>query len=749
MDSLGTIGSTDLLAELANFDDASGSLIDLANIFGDSNMTKEQVKTILDGFDDISDATKEAVLSSNLFTTSQIASATGTNIFTVALAKAKEGVIAFGKSLWAFAGAHPIIAGLTVAVIALGAAFGIYKKFGPTHENYIKKLNEETENLKSVQSELQSVNKELETTKARMEELQAKDKLSFVEEEELARLKEQTAELERQEAILLAQEKRARQKQIDAALKAAGNDPNSVDNVTQYYTSARQGNTYAPVMPYGANNDAVIANNWETNLKNLTEAKDDLEAAKQELSDTNIRDYESKEYKALEKQVENAQARVDKYNDVIHSMNDTWKTEYGEIGYIENATTEAEKQWNDFYRQHADYVDQWMLLNDGYKDGKATVLDRVFGVTGTDVAQKFKEEFESAVKRGKDPSDVIEELLSNKDYSSAFSGLEEQFGITLDHIKGYFTQTGEFAINPEFDITKYTKTISNHSAVISEYQEAIQKLGKGSFTMDDFMALIEKSPELAKGVDISSNAFYGLSKNLNKAIKSHTKDFIDDLERLKDSLEAAGKETDSVDQLIAAIEKMPGDSLDDSIQKYQTLADAMDEARVAQNQLLASMEENPNEGYETRGEAMSYMKTALESGEIGSESNVWNVASRYGFTYDSAASINENADALAQFIAVREKWYKQDDDGNYTYKGTESFIEAVETAVNNNAELQKYLQWNYDETTGSLSFDFENKNLPKIIDLLGQTEGLIGLTKNEWMDLLVQVGQFFDIKWGN
>ena len=97
--------------------------------------------------------------------------------------------------------------------------------------------------------------------------------------------------------------------------------------------------------------------------------------------------------------------------------------------------------------------------------------------------------------------------------------LEKQFGITIDNIKSYFTQTGEFAIEPEFDIAKYSSDIKSHSAVISEFQEALQSLEKGSFTMDDFLDLIERFPDLAKGVDISSKSFLGLSRNLNKASK--------------------------------------------------------------------------------------------------------------------------------------------------------------------------------------------------------------------------------------
>ena len=313
----------------------------------------------------------------------------------------------------------------------------------------------------------------------------------------------------------------------------------------------------------------------------------------------------------------------------------------------------------------------------------------------------------------------------------------------------------KIAATQDFDITNFTDAISSHSAVISEYQEAIQKLDKGSFTMDDFMELIKKYPDLAKGVDISSNAFYGLSRNLNRAIKTSTKSFIKDLKELKVSLVAAGKSTDSIDQLIEAIENMPDDALDDIIEKYSTLAEKINKAKTAQDQLLASMEENPNEGYETRGEAMEYMKEAMAKGEIGSESNLWNVAEKYGFTYDSAKTINENADALAKYIAIREKWFKQDDDGDnrtndgYSYEGTENFIKDVESAAENSEELQKYLTWDYDENSGVLNFDYNNKDWDTIVSILSKTKELAGLTSDEFADLMIQVGQYFGIEWGN
>lgn len=430
-----------------------------------------------------------------------------------------------------------------------------------------------------------------------------------------------------------------------------------------------------------------------------------------------------------------------------------------QVGFNLNSGKDADgKNLNisEYQKQVAEFKKQ--IQDSTYTDDQKNILLSMFGLNNDDVMENDIDEAIQHVEnilKGKadqlsteaqaylDNLSITEALYIKANISTDLSGL------SVDELKQKINETYEF------DIADYTDAISSHSAVISEYQEAIQKLGKGSFTMDDFMALIKKYPDLAKGVDISSNAFYGLSRNLNKAIKSNTKNFIKDLIELRARLVAAGKSTGSIDQLIDAIENMPSDALDDIIQKYSTLADKIDKAKLSQDKLLASMEENPNEGYETRGEAMEYMKEAMKKGEIGSESNLWNVAEKYGFTYDSAKTINENADALAKYIAIREKWFAHDDDGDdstddgYSYKGTESFIKDVESAVANNAELQQYLTWDYDETTGTLNFDYNNEDWDTIVSILSKTKELAGLTSDEFSDMMIQIGQYFGIEWGN
>lgn len=318
---------------------------------------------------------------------------------------------------------------------------------------------------------------------------------------------------------------------------------------------------------------------------------------------------------------------------------------------------------------------------------------------------------------------------------------------SMDALKAKIKEV-RIAMTEDFTVsnfTDYADSISTLQENISACQEALEKLESGSFTMSDFVELIKQFPDLAKGVDTSSKSFNGLSKNLKKAVRNSPDKLVDELKDLRKQLKEAGKSTVDIDNLIGAIENMPVDTVKGLSDEYITLADAIDEAKRAQNELKDAMSENPNEGFETRAEAMEYMKEALSRGEIGSESNVWNVAEQYGFTYDSAKSINENADALANFITVRNKWFAKDDDGNYSYEGTESFINAVEQAVAKSKVLQKYMSWTYED--GVLSFDFDNKNWDEIINYLSQTDELAGVTSEEFYDFLMQVGQFHNINW--
>lgn len=299
-----------------------------------------------------------------------------------------------------------------------------------------------------------------------------------------------------------------------------------------------------------------------------------------------------------------------------------------------------------------------------------------------------------------------------------------------------------------FSISNYADDITAINEELSTFKNALEKLDSGTFTIADFVELIKQFPDLAKGVDVSSKKFSGLSKNLKKAMRTTPDKLIDELEDLRDELKAAGESTTDIDQLIESMRNLPTETVKELSKEYITLADAIDEARIAQNEIQKAMQEDPNSGYQTRDEANTYMQEAMQRGEIGSESNLWNVAKEtYGFERGADEPLEAAADRLAKLVALRDKWFQEDKDGNNTFAGAAAFAQDIEEAVQENTRLQELLQWNYNEATGVLNFDFDNANWNEIVKLLGETENAAGLTSAEFRDMLVWLGQFYDIKW--
>ena len=309
----------------------------------------------------------------------------------------------------------------------------------------------------------------------------------------------------------------------------------------------------------------------------------------------------------------------------------------------------------------------------------------------------------------------------------------EQLRYEINLVKTAMTQDFTTA-----DFGDYSESIKTISTNIATYQEALDKLESGTFTLTDFMELIDQFPDLAKGVDASSKSFNGLSKNLRNAIRNSPKALVGDLKKLRAELEAAGKSTENIDQLISAIEDMPEDTVKNLANEYGTLADEINAARIAQNKLKEAMQENPNEGYETRGEALEQMKTLMEKGQIGSGSELWSIAEAYGFTYDSAKTIAENADALYKYIQVRERWFKKDKEGNYTDEGITNFIKDV--AGKKDILEQFGATWTFNN--GKLNIDLDNESWEEFA-------AAIGLTSEEFADMMEQISMFFEIEWSD
>jgi hypothetical protein len=215
----------------------------------------------------------------------------------------------------------------------------------------------------------------------------------------------------------------------------------------------------------------------------------------------------------------------------------------------------------------------------------------------------------------------------------------------------------------------------------------------------------------------------------------------EDLQELENQLAEIGITTDEVSDYFRQTGEI-------GTQAFSDLSGEITAAKTAMTKLQGVLEQNTNAGYETRNTGLEEMKDLMEKGAIGSESNLWNIAEAMGFTYDAAKSIEANADELARFITVRDDWYQVDENGEWGVDGAQAFAEDIENAIQNSKELQDMdIKWNFDESTGTLDFDFNNMQFDEIVEALSKTKEAAGLTSEEFVDMLTHIGQFYDLQW--
>ena len=700
------------------------------------------------------------------------------DLITKGATKAATAVKALGL---AFGKAALIMLALKAVTWVFGKIKDIIKEAFPTTEELIEKWNESKKKVEEISSELENV-------QSRINELKAQGVLSFTDKQELEQLRQTNDELERRLRLEQQSENEAG-RQAKAAIEK--------DYEKEF------------IKPYIRTNRDEIAYN---NARIITDAINQYTSGF--LSESNISDVQATVLQTYVPEVYNyitssvwgeldstAQTAIwdvyDKYNNTLQNLDFLNNPDDYVKGsdYIDQAIQKIKEYKNELYDANGqlrdglddEYVVQISTNIDDLETdlaSTATELYQYIDDYGGDVNDEFVKQLQSLIDQidlainpinfyndkfdeifGKysdekrelyelaEQGKLTADVLNGTKYTPLMSELNK-LGVTAqdvaDHIDALSEMEISQVVHPTFNIRDYAEDIDSIQEKMSDYQSALSSLNEGNFTQSDFIDLIQKYPDLAKGVDVASKSFKGLDRNIRKAMRSAPDDLINDLKSLRDQLVKTGESTESIDQLIDSIESMPEDAVRSMTDEYITLADAMNEAKVTQNELQAAMEENPNEGYETRGEAIEKMISLMEKGIIGSESELWSIAEAYGFTYDSAKSINENADALASFIAVRQRWYKTDDDGNYTFEGTENFIKDVEKVIDSNSQAASELknlgvEWSYID--GALNIDFNNADWDEVVRVLSTTEELAGLTSEEFADMMVQIGQFFGIDW--
>lgn len=135
----------------------------------------------------------------------------------------------------------PLMLIVTIAGLILAVVIPIISALIETEDEARESIQQATEAYEEQKRELESLNNELQTTKDRIEELNNQDTLTIVEQEELEKLKQQEASLERQVALqekLAAEARKTQQEKIeDKFLKSTG-------SLSQGYVGSIQSDMY-------------------------------------------------------------------------------------------------------------------------------------------------------------------------------------------------------------------------------------------------------------------------------------------------------------------------------------------------------------------------------------------------------------------------------------------------------------------------------------------------------------------------
>lgn len=376
------------------------------------------------------------------------------------------------------------IAALTVTICALTKS----------HKDYVEELKDTSEELDNIRSNIESLNSELETTKNRIEELESKGPLTLTEQEELDKLKEQNAELERQIRLEEAREERAKNKQAEAVKGALDTDQD-----------------FKP----RAAGEADLTNNFEDELGKVKNAKDKLDKAEAEVQDAldSGMDTNSKKFQKLEKNLESAQ---EDYADAQSNWDEFMKGKEEEYGVSDlewfdgDNLTEAQKAVNGLLSSMQNYNDRAEIMF-GSAGAKESALDRLFGERGSEAGQAFQEAFNAKIESGEINVDVDK----FGDYESAIEGVTGEVESLIAENPQLKVQLDSLGISAE-DVARYFLNISGAMQQTSEATSvAVSDIASLTSAYDSYASVLQTVNDITfDGQAISDDYYTALQEYL-------------------------------------------------------------------------------------------------------------------------------------------------------------------------------------------------------------------------------------------
>lgn len=348
-----------------------------------------------------------------------------TELLSAAMKKLGKNILATVKTFWPLAAAAVVVWGVSTAIDALT----------DTTEELEERLEESSNALSDTTSKLQEFEQQLADVNSQIKELNEQDSLSFIEQEELERLKAQGDELERQIDLHQTLQKQ-QQSTVNADAYAVAQNYEKTGVTSGETTEEAVGNTVkngvtaggiavgltgvaASMGAFGAGNfwnpvgwmtliaAAVIAASAAVTYaisdteEKVGESLDNMKARRDELKkefDEAQTAYFTSGDEDDKEAYEEAEEALSSYDAAISQHLSKLNESYSKMDW-ETATTEQREAMQEFY----DTQDKWAISSGG-KDAKVNAINRIFGENAPKKLKDVKKALEEAAEAGKEIS---------------------------------------------------------------------------------------------------------------------------------------------------------------------------------------------------------------------------------------------------------------------------------------------------------------------------------------------------------
>ena len=367
--------------------------------------------------------------------------------------------------------------GLALAIQLVISLFQKINESLPTVENTTKRLTESSDRVKEAKSKLDDLNNELETSRSKLDELLSKDKLTFLEQEEVDRLKAANSELEReiklQKAVINAQQKENIKNFNDNTKAIMARKP-----LEDYWWLNLLGVTGVDTINTFSDEAGMDAYKKLESYRAYTTQIKDIQAQLDKAIDDGVSDYG---INMLQSSLAAAKEKREEYKSEVTAYVDTLREAREKLGDVDyDSLPDETKQSLDYIQ---DFENALLSLDSENFD---TVLSNIFN------SERFKDvktTIEDLKNSGTLTAETLQTLYSNGNEAVvAWVDNMVRIGLINDTTSGSFQKLANHIIG-----VKEAAEDAGNSKAVSKFQQLMDE--KGTDKDPSFVERIEKTVE--------------------------------------------------------------------------------------------------------------------------------------------------------------------------------------------------------------------------------------------------------------